>query len=174
MSNHPPWRIVFPFAIWLLWKHRNDAIFRNQQVQSNVHRDALFRALEFQHCGLNPKLSGSRNVVRIRREKPQTGWVRLNTDGSAIGNLGRAGCGGLIRNDRGEWIEGFSRSLGSSNSFIAELYALRDGLILCRNMHLNAVDIQLDAKAIVHLITNPSDANLFAMPLLDDCRQLIS
>ena len=174
MSNHPPWRIVFPFAIWLLWKHRNDAIFRNQHVQSNVHRDALFRALEFQHCGLNPKLSGSRNVVRIGREKPQTGWVRLNIDGSATGNPGRAGCGGHIRNDRGEWIEGFSRSLGSSNSFIAELYALRDGLILCSNMHLNAVDIQLDAKAIVHLFTNPSDANLFAMPLLDDCRQLIS
>ena len=41
-------------------------------------------------------------------------------------------------------------------------------------MHLNAVDIQLDATAIVHLLTNPSDANLSVMALLDDCRQLIS
>lgn len=39
---------------------------------------------------------------------------------------------------------------------------------------MNAVDIQIDAKAIVHLLTNSSDANRFAMPLIDDCRQLIS
>lgn len=143
-------------------------------MQSSVHKDTLFRALEFHHCGLNPNLSGSRKVVRIRWEKPQAGWFRLNTDGSAIGSLGRVGYGGLIKNDRGVWIGGFSRSLECSNRVIAELWALRNSLILCNNMHLNVNDVQLDAKAIVHLLTNSSHANRFVMPLLDDCRQLIS
>ena len=174
LREHPPWKIIFPFAIWLSWKHRNEAVFRNQLLQPNVHKDALFRALEFQHCGLNPELLGCRKVVRIKWEKPQTGWAHLNTNGSAIGNPGRAGYGGLIRNDRGEWMGGFSRSLGCSNNFIAELWALRDDLTLCNEMHLNAVDIQLDAKASVQFLSNPSNANICAMPLLDDCRQLIS
>lgn len=94
-------------------------------------------------------------------EKPQTGWARLNIDRAAIGNPGRVGCGGLIRNDRGEWMGVFSRSLGCSNRFIAK-------------MQLNVVDIQLDANAIVQLLSNPFDANICAMPLPNDRRQLIS
>lgn len=37
---------------------------------------------------------------------------------------------------------------------MAELWGLRDGLILCNEMHLNAMDIQVDAKAVVHLLSN--------------------
>lgn len=98
LREQPPWKMLFSFTIWLLWKHRNDYVFRNQRIQSNVHREALFYALEFLHCGLNGKISGCRKIVRIRWEKPQEGWARLNTDGAALGNPGRAGCGGLIRN----------------------------------------------------------------------------
>ena len=52
-------------------------------------------------------------------------------------------------------IGGFSRSTGFTTSFIAELWALRDGLTLCNNLHFNVVDIQIDVKAIVDLLTNP-------------------
>ena len=55
------------------------------------------------------------------------GWVKLNTDGSAIGSIGRAGGGGVIRNHEGQWLRGYARPLGYSNSCIAELWALRDG-----------------------------------------------
>ncbi|KAL0016783.1 hypothetical protein SO802_003852 [Lithocarpus litseifolius] len=148
LREQPPWKILFYFTIWLLWKHRNDVVCRNQCAQSNAQREALFRALEFLHCGLNVKISGCRKVVRMRWEKPQVGWARLNIDGTALGNPGRSGCGGLIRNSQGEWMGGFSRRLGCSNSFIAELWALRDGLNLCHELNLNAVEIHLDASAI--------------------------
>ena len=61
-----------------------------------------------------------------------------------------------------------------STSFIVELWALRDGLTLYNNLNLNAVDIQIDAKAIVVLLSNPSYSNSFTIPIVDDCRQLIS
>ena len=77
----------------------------------------MFRAFEFQHCGLNAKTLGGRKVVRIRWEKPQAGWARLNTDGATLGSPGRVGGGGLIRNDQGEWLGGFSRRIGCSNTF---------------------------------------------------------
>ena len=94
-------------------------------------------------------------MVRIKWEKPQLGWVHLNIDGSALGNPGRVGCGGIIQNDHGDWIGGFSRSIGFTTSFIAELWALRDGLTLYSNLHFNAVDIEIDVKEIVDLLTNP-------------------
>ena len=98
----------------------------------------------------------------------------MNTDGAARGNPGRAGCGGLIRSENRDWLGGFSRSIGCTSSFMAELWGLRDGLNLCYEMHLSAVDVQLDAKAVVQLLANSSSANICALPLLDDCRHLIS
>ena len=112
-------------------------------------------------------------MVQVRWEKPQQGWIRLNTDGSTLGNPGRARGGGILRDDQGNWVAGFSRNIGFSTSFIAELWALSDGLTLYNNLKLNAVDIQIDAKAIVVLLSNPSYSNDFAMPIVDDCRQLI-
>ena len=67
----------------------------------------FFRSLEFQHSGLNNRKSGSKRVVQVRWERPQMGWACLNTDDAAAGNLGQAGCGGLIRNEHGEWLCGF-------------------------------------------------------------------
>ena len=100
--------------------------------------------------------------------------VHLNIDRSTLGNPGGASCGGIIRNDRGEWLDGFSRCIRVTTSFIAELWALRDGLNLYHNMHLQAIDIQIDAKAVVEIMGDPSYSNQIVMPIIDDCRQLIS
>ena len=174
VPNQPPWRILFPFVIWLLWKERNNVVFRGQNFRPGVHSEALFQALEFLHCVLDPKIPGSRRMIRIRWEKPSPDWVRLNIDGSTLGNPGRAGCGCIIWNEHGDWLGGFSRCIGVTTSFVAELWALRDGLNLCHNMHLQAVDIQIDAKAVVDIISNSSYSNRVVMPIVDDCKQLIS
>ncbi|XP_075645075.1 uncharacterized protein LOC142616073 [Castanea sativa] len=153
---------------------RNSVVFRDRYTQLKVHSDALFNALKFQHCVINPKVAGSRKMVQVRWEKPQPGWVSLNTDGSALGNLGRARCGRLIRNEHGDWLGGCSRRIGVTNGFVAELWALRDSLILYHNLHLNVVNIQLDAKALIDVISNHSYTNQVVMPIIDDCMKLIS
>ncbi|KAL4620119.1 hypothetical protein ACB092_06G130400 [Castanea dentata] len=174
VRHHPPWKIVFPFAIWCIWKGRNNFVFWNRSVQSNIHHDIIFRASEFQHCILNANRLGSKTVVRVRWETPQVGWVWLNTDGSAAGNPGRVGRGGILQDDQGRWIASFSRNIGLSTSFMAELWTLCDGLSLCHNLNYSAVDIQIDAKTIVGLLSKPFYSNSFVMPIIDDCRQLIS
>ena len=174
VSNQPPWRILFPFVIWLLWKEMNNVVFKGQNFRPGFHNEVVFQALKFLHCVLNPKISGSRRMIRIRWEKPSPGWVHLNIDGSALGNPSKASCSGIIRNDREDWLGGFSRCIGVTTSFIAKLWALRDGLNLCHNMNLQDVDIQIDAKAAVDVISNPSFSNRIFMPIVDDCRQLIA
>ena len=71
-----------------------------------------------------------RVVVTCRWEKPPKGWIKLNMDGCASGSTGLAGCGGVMRDSHRELISGFSRHVGTTNSFVAELWGLRDGLLM--------------------------------------------
>ena len=110
----------------------------------------------------------------IRWEKPEQGWLKLNTDGSWNAKLGQAAGGGLIRDGLGNWVGGFIRKMGSVNSFTAEVWALRNGLILCHQMKLPAIYVELDAKSLVDALSNPSYNNLVISPIFDDCKLLIS
>jgi ribonuclease HI len=56
--------------------------------------------------------------------------VKLNIDGSCIGNPGPTGAGSLLRNHCGELLLGFYESLGNSTSFHAELVGIYRGLFL--------------------------------------------
>lgn len=72
------------------------------------------------------------------------------------------------------WIQGFSRNIGTTTSMLAEIWALRDGQNLCISMDLEAVEIEVNAKAIVDLISNDNSSNWFIYSLIDDCRILAS
>ena len=100
------------------------------------------------------------------------GWTTLNIDGLAVGNPGKAGCGGLLCNSEGSWLKGFARGVGCTTSCVVELWALRDGLNLASSLGIESLIIQLDALAIVHLLNN-SVANLALELLLSDCRNLL-
>ena len=67
-----------------------------------------------------------------------------------MGSLGAAGGGGLICDHNGDWIAGFSRALSSTNYInIAELWALRDGLTLAKELCLNSLIVEMDALSVV-------------------------
>ena len=85
----------------------------------------------------------------VRWEKPSIEWMKLNIDGSSIVNLGMAREGGVIKDEEGNWVVGFAKRIGSASSFLAKLWALWDGLLLCLKSHIKAMIIKMDAKAIV-------------------------
>ena len=99
--------------------------------------------------------------------------MKLNTDGSACGNPSVAGCGGVIRNECGQCILRFTRRIGATNSFIVELWGLREGLMLRYNLNISFVIVELDVRAIVDAISNDQYVNNVISPILDDCRLLI-
>ena len=52
------------------------------------------------------------------------GWVKLNFDGAARGNLGLVGIGCIINNDIGQWIARKVMSISPTSNNLAELGAL--------------------------------------------------
>ena len=85
-----------------------------------------------------------------------------------------AGYGGVVRDEEGIWIAGFMRRIGATTSFEAELWGLRDGLMLCSNLNISSLVVELDAKAIVDVLLNADYVNNVISPILDDCRLLIT
>ena len=95
--------------------------------------------------------------------------MKLNSDGCAARSPGLAGYGGVVRDRYGDWIFGFSRRI-----FVAELWGLRDGLMLCNNLNILYLIVELDAKTIVDIFGRNDYVNDVLSPILDDCRMRIT
>lgn len=99
--NGVPWHFIFPFAIWLIWKHRNQVVFNNKEINPNLIKVITMQATEYVLCVTQPRCSNRMEIRQVRWEKPNPSWVKLNTDGSSDASSSIAGGEGLIRNDRG-------------------------------------------------------------------------
>jgi len=145
-------------------------LFRNERAQKNLKPDVLSKAVEFAYIGINGKQAMNRRNIQVRWIKPPLSWYKLNSDGSSLGNPGRVGGGGLIRDDKGDWIKGYVRNIGHNTSIDAELWAVRDGLGLCSALKLPTVIIELDAKLIVDLLQKEDGHQNCIGALVSDCK----
>ena len=82
------------------------------------------------------------------------------------------GGGGVIPDIEGAWIMGFVRNIGITSRYIAELWALRNWLLLYINRNFNAIEVELDAKSIIDVLSTSNCSNSLASPMVDDCRLL--
>ncbi|PKI69155.1 hypothetical protein CRG98_010422 [Punica granatum] len=89
--------------------------------------------------------------------------------GSVDYSSGEAEAGG-VRNHLGGLIKGFARYLGATDSFTAECRALRDDLRLARDLGIQSLIIEMDAKVVVDLFLGNCFENLFLTPIIMDCR----
>lgn len=64
---------------------------------------------------------------------PLQGWVKCNSDGSAKGSPGLAGCGAIFRDHSANSLGCFSQNLGVNNSFFVEIM----GVILAIEIAFN-------------------------------------
>ena len=120
----------------------------------------------------NSPSKSSRIQVQVKWSKPQPGWVKLNIDGSVIGDPKKAGGGGIFRNSEGDWVVRFVKKFGNVSSNTAELWALKEGLLIAKHLGIDNLCVDLDGTFFVYLIINPTGVNLNLEPLLSDCRNL--
>ena len=86
-----------------------------------------------------------------------------------------AGAGGLLRNNSGEWILGFSFHLGITSNNMAELAAVRQGLILAWDMGFKFIHLELDSMTVLTWLNSTLDSyptNI--LPLISNCRNLLA
>ena len=96
-------------------------------------------------------------------------------DGSALGNPGLAGAGGVLRDHWGRWISSFSLYVGLATKNLAELVAIRQGLEMAWAKGTKHLQLELDSKVVLTWLTNPCvnyPTNM--LPLIYDCRNLLT
>ena len=95
-------------------------------------------------------------------------------DASVLSSSNYASGGGLLRDSNGSWVKGFSRKVGTSSCLLAELWALRDDLIMARNIHVEEkLIINVDALEVINLLSNAEATNQLTQPIVDDCRNIL-
>ena len=144
---------IFSILCWTIWTARNKTAFEGTEFNHST----IFK--RFSSLAIELKFSLPQKVDKPPKEKiligwkpPSSGFLKLNTDGSALGNPGLTSAGGLIRDSNGNWVRGFSRFIGTTNSFAAELWGLRDGLELAQKLDMAKLIVEVDAKAVVDII----------------------
>ena len=67
---------------------------------------------------------------------------------------------------------GFVRNISITTSFQVKLWAFQDGLSLCVDKNFDAVEVEIDAKSVMDILSSLIYTNNLLSPLVDDCRLL--
>ena len=166
------WRLI-PFAIlWEVSKERNEGMFRNStssledfvsKIIFSIAKWALvqkdfryFKASDLFHNWQACMGWGAPNVKKsIFWIPPPTGILKFNVDGATRGKLGPAGIGGVLRNDKGEVLLMFSKSVGIRDSNEAESLAILEALRIFSTSFHGPLLVESDSTNAVGWLLKP-------------------
>ena len=158
-TNDLPWSSQFPFAMWLVWKQRNKAVFDNSPLNSKLNNLCIQTAREYFYCVSKGQKIKQQITIQVRWNRPPMGWFKLNADGASFGNLGKVGGGGLIRDHYGSWVKGYIKHIEFASNITAEFWALKDGLMLVSQLGITQLLVELDAKVVMDLMLSSKSSN---------------
>lgn len=90
------------------------------------------------------------------------GMVKLNTNG-VCQEYNRASCGGVIRDNIGQWIGGFSKPLGSCNEFVAELWGAFEDLKYVQSLGHDSLELNVDFMTITRVNKNRVSSSIVGL-----------
>jgi len=88
---------------------------------------------------------------------PPIDAVKLNVDGSWVEVLNRMRGGGIIKDDYGIWLSGFSCNADGGNALHVELLAMEVGLRHAWELGYKDIHCEFDCTEVVNLLSNNTD-----------------
>ncbi|WCJ36046.1 hypothetical protein M5689_017268 [Euphorbia peplus] len=169
------WLAAILQGLWLIWHSRNLAIFEdtppiffnllrqlwaflceidksNSSSSSNALQD--FHVLH--QLGISARPCRAPKIIGVRWKPPTSGWLKINTDGSALGAPGRAGSGGIFRTARGFSKGCFAFSINCSYAHLAELRAAIHAISVAWERGWHNIWLECDSSYVVELFKKRS------------------
>jgi ribonuclease HI len=137
-------------------------------IEDYVHTYRMSMAAEEQ-----VRHGASQQWMNIRWVSPPSGWFVLNTDGAAKASDKRAGCGGLLRRDNDMWVEGFSKALGDTTAYMAELWGIYEGLLLANRRAVERLELRTDSQTIAQCLKERAHGSMMGCALLKRIKSLL-
>ena len=110
--------------------------------------EEFLKAMELENNPTDHNTNAKNHERPIRWALPPKRRALLNTDKASKGNSGVAVGGGVIRGDRGEWIQGSNENFGICTSVKMELKVVLRGLHMVREIGLRGIWLQSDSMII--------------------------
>ena len=104
---------------------------------------------------------------------PPNGWIKGNFDGASKGNLGRAGCGGVLRDEVGNVIDSIAIPIGISNSHIAEFTAALYTIKLSFDLGYSKLWLEGDSLNIINTLNNKNSSSWSIEATIKEIKTLI-
>jgi ribonuclease HI len=164
------WSATWATTCHLLWQWRNKSIHDTEFISPRrpwslvldyVEEYKENKKTEAQSCNARCK-----QQVNISWQAPPMGWYALNTDGAAKISDNKAGCGGIIRTNTGDWVEGFTKALGDTTAYMAELWGVFEGLILAKRRGVTKLDLRIDSEVIVKSLQVRKNGSIMGCTLM--------
>ncbi|KAK5795335.1 hypothetical protein PVK06_036597 [Gossypium arboreum] len=92
--------------------------------------------------------------TKQRWQRPDSGWVKINVDGSISKNNTKVAIGGAVRNSDGEWLTGFNMVTGIDEIFRTEVQVIVEGMKRAWLKGYKQVEINCDNVMLIDTICN--------------------
>jgi hypothetical protein len=118
-----------------MWTWRNKAIFDEDfQYPTYPIQVILKMVTDIDECEHYHFTRGLQRLdtIFIQWKCPNEGWVKFDCDGAHKKSVDLAGCGGLLRDSNGQWIQGYTQKIRTCDALHAEMWGIYARLELPR------------------------------------------
>lgn len=104
-------------------------------------------------------------------------WIKpikykLNTDGCSKGNPGKAGGGGILRNERGHLITAYAEYFGECSNNMSEAKAILFGIEWCLDKGFTNILVESDSMLIINMINGKAKTPWQIKHIIEDIHSL--
>ncbi|KAK3229320.1 hypothetical protein Dsin_001201 [Dipteronia sinensis] len=138
---------ISPVTDYLVWPHSSDG-------SVSCKAGSLVEGRQF---GLSGRPGNAPVIKSVVWSPPAPGWIKVNSDGAALGSLGVGGCGGVFRTCKSIVKACFAVPLGQVFDFEAELLTTSLAINYACNLGLHRIWLESDSSYVVQLLSIRSD-----------------
>jgi ribonuclease HI len=164
---------VSMMVLYQTWLARNEA--REEEVIANpmqIVSKSLFLLNEWHESKPSPNASAGKVVERWT--PPDEGWYKANVDGASSMDRGHGGCGVVLRDHHGGFIQGASHFLNSvTDAERAELHACKEALKLALEKGSRKISLESDCMGAVSKLRGAVKDRSVHGPLVEDIKSLL-
>ena len=177
----------------IIWFCRNQQRFNNKRINVRAVINLIISATTLtgnnSNCAANSSIFdfvllnafsvkiNYENAPRIKEiiwQPPVFEWIKCNIDGAAVGNLGPASCGGIYRDNSGEFLGDFAYNLGITNSLNAELNGAMYAIELAAQKGWGHIWLETDSTLVTLAFKNKKIVPCQLRNRWENCIHLIS
>jgi len=176
LKNNSVGHLSFTFAatIWRACSNRNMMCLRNENWTPNYISYNIQGIVDTLKISFPSSRNSDMEDRFFKWNHQNHSKVILNIDGSCLVSPIRAGYGGVLINDAGFYLSGFSGYIHNSSDILyAELYAIYQGLLLAKDKCIVDLICYFDSLLCINIITGPFFKFHVYAVLVQDIKELM-